>query len=81
MARLALLSVSDKAGLVEFATRLINELGFDVISSGGTAQTLKDAGLKVMKVAEYTGSWPVAICRSIGPISKPMASARSTWSW
>jgi phosphoribosylaminoimidazolecarboxamide formyltransferase / IMP cyclohydrolase len=56
MARLALLSVSDKAGLVEFATRLINELGFDVISSGGTAQTLKDAGLKVMKVAEYTGS-------------------------
>jgi phosphoribosylaminoimidazolecarboxamide formyltransferase / IMP cyclohydrolase len=56
MARLALLSVSDKAGLVEFATRLINELGFDVISSGGTAQTLKDAGLKVMKVSEYTGS-------------------------
>ncbi len=56
MARLALLSVSDKAGLVEFATRLINEWGFDVISSGGTAQTLKDAGLKVMKVSEYTGS-------------------------
>jgi phosphoribosylaminoimidazolecarboxamide formyltransferase / IMP cyclohydrolase len=56
MARLALLSVSDKAGLVEFATRLINELGFDVISSGGTAQTLKDAGLNVMKVSEYTGS-------------------------
>jgi phosphoribosylaminoimidazolecarboxamide formyltransferase / IMP cyclohydrolase len=56
MARFALLSVSDKAGLVEFATRLINELGFDVISSGGTAQTLKDAGLKVMKVSEYTGS-------------------------
>jgi phosphoribosylaminoimidazolecarboxamide formyltransferase / IMP cyclohydrolase len=56
MARLALLSVSDKAGLVEFATRLINELGFDIVSSGGTAQTLKEAGLKVMKVAEYTGS-------------------------
>jgi phosphoribosylaminoimidazolecarboxamide formyltransferase / IMP cyclohydrolase len=56
MARLALLSVSDKAGLVEFATRLINELGFDIISSGGTAQTLKEAGLKVMKVSEYTGS-------------------------
>jgi phosphoribosylaminoimidazolecarboxamide formyltransferase / IMP cyclohydrolase len=56
MARFALLSVSDKAGLVAFATRLINELGFDIVSSGGTAQTLKDAGLKVMKVSEYTGS-------------------------
>lgn len=56
MARLALLSVSDKAGLVEFATRLINEFGFDVISSGGTAQTLKAAGLNVTKVSEYTGS-------------------------
>ncbi len=56
MARLALLSVSDKTGLVEFATHLINDLGFDVISSGGTAQKLKDAGLKVTKVSDYTGS-------------------------
>ncbi len=56
MARLALLSVSDKAGLVEFATQLVNELGFDIISSGGTAQTLKAAGLPVTKVADYTGS-------------------------
>ncbi|MFM2432562.1 MAG: hypothetical protein RLZZ511_3776 [Cyanobacteriota bacterium] len=56
MARLALLSVSDKAGLVEFATRLINEFGFDVISSGGTAQALKAAGLNVTKVSDYTGS-------------------------
>jgi phosphoribosylaminoimidazolecarboxamide formyltransferase / IMP cyclohydrolase len=56
MARLALLSVSDKAGLVEFATQLVNEFGFDIISSGGTAQTLKAAGLPVTKVADYTGS-------------------------
>jgi phosphoribosylaminoimidazolecarboxamide formyltransferase/IMP cyclohydrolase len=56
MARLALLSVSDKTGLVEFATQLVNQFGFDIISSGGTAKTLKDAGLPVTKVSDYTGS-------------------------
>jgi phosphoribosylaminoimidazolecarboxamide formyltransferase/IMP cyclohydrolase len=56
MARLALLSVSDKTGLVEFARVLIEDFEFDLISSGGTAQTLKDAGLPVTKVSDYTGS-------------------------
>ncbi|MGG6266708.1 bifunctional phosphoribosylaminoimidazolecarboxamide formyltransferase/IMP cyclohydrolase [Leptolyngbya sp. AN10] len=56
MARLALLSVSDKTGLVEFAKQLVEEFGFDIISSGGTAQTLKAAGLPVTKVSDYTGS-------------------------
>ncbi len=56
MARLALLSVSNKTGLVDFARSLITEFGFQIISSGGTAQALKDAGLAVTKVAEYTGS-------------------------
>jgi phosphoribosylaminoimidazolecarboxamide formyltransferase/IMP cyclohydrolase len=56
MAKLALLSVSDKTGLVELARSLVNEFGFDLISSGGTAQTLKDAGLPVTKVSDYTGS-------------------------
>lgn len=55
MARLALLSVSDKTGLIDFARSLIEEFGFDLISSGGTAQTLKEAGLPVTKVADYTG--------------------------
>jgi phosphoribosylaminoimidazolecarboxamide formyltransferase / IMP cyclohydrolase len=53
---LALLSVSDKAGIVEFAQRLVSEFGFDIISSGGTAKTLKDAGIPVTKVSDYTGS-------------------------
>ena len=50
----ALLSVSDKTGLVEFARAL---QGFDVelLSTGGTAQTLRDAGLPVREVAEVTG--------------------------
>ena len=56
MARLALLSTSDKTGLIDFARSLIEEFGFDLISSGGTAQALKKAGLPVTKVADYTGS-------------------------
>jgi phosphoribosylaminoimidazolecarboxamide formyltransferase / IMP cyclohydrolase len=56
MSRLALLSVSDKAGIVEFAQQLVSEFGFDIISSGGTAKTLKDAGIPVTKVSDYTGS-------------------------
>ncbi len=56
MARLALLSVSNKTGLIDLARSLVEEFSFDLISSGGTAQTLKDAGLPVTKVADYTGS-------------------------
>ncbi|MGA9381688.1 MAG: bifunctional phosphoribosylaminoimidazolecarboxamide formyltransferase/IMP cyclohydrolase [Phormidium sp.] len=55
MARLALLSTSDKTGLVEFARILVEEFQFDLISSGGTAVTLKEAGLPVTKVSDYTG--------------------------
>ncbi|MBO3459470.1 bifunctional phosphoribosylaminoimidazolecarboxamide formyltransferase/IMP cyclohydrolase [Aetokthonos hydrillicola Thurmond2011] len=56
MTRLALLSVSNKRGLIELARTLVEEFSFDLISSGGTAQALKDAGLPVTKVADYTGS-------------------------
>lgn len=56
MARLALLSVSDKTGLVEFARQLVEQFEFDIISSGGTAKALKDAGIPVTKVSDYTGS-------------------------
>jgi phosphoribosylaminoimidazolecarboxamide formyltransferase / IMP cyclohydrolase len=53
---LALLSTSDKTGLVEFAQRLVNEFDFDIISSGGTATTLKAEGVPVTKVSDYTGA-------------------------
>lgn len=56
MARLALLSTSDKTGIIDLATALVNEFGFDLISSGGTAKTLMEAGLPVTKVSDYTGS-------------------------
>lgn len=56
MARLALLSVSDKNGIVALAQRLVEEFQFDLISSGGTAKTLKEAGIAVTKVSDYTGA-------------------------
>jgi len=52
--RRALLSVSDKTGLIDFA-RALAGLGIDLVSTGGTAKALKDAGLTVMDVAELTG--------------------------
>ena len=51
----ALLSVSDKTGLVEFAIALA-ERGVELLSTGGTAKALRDAGLKVIEVADHTGS-------------------------
>jgi phosphoribosylaminoimidazolecarboxamide formyltransferase/IMP cyclohydrolase len=51
----ALLSVSDKSGLVEFATALAGQ-GVELLSTGGTRQVLAEAGLDVVDVAEYTGS-------------------------
>jgi phosphoribosylaminoimidazolecarboxamide formyltransferase/IMP cyclohydrolase len=51
----ALLSVSDKAGLVELAKDL-DGLGVELIASGGTAGAIRDAGLPVLDVAELTGS-------------------------
>jgi len=50
----ALLSVSDKTGLVPFARRL-QTLGFDLVSTGGTARALRESGLPVTDVAEVTG--------------------------
>jgi phosphoribosylaminoimidazolecarboxamide formyltransferase / IMP cyclohydrolase len=49
----ALLSVSDKTGLVDFA-RGLSAQGVELISTGGTAKALRDAGLKVIDVAEIT---------------------------
>jgi phosphoribosylaminoimidazolecarboxamide formyltransferase/IMP cyclohydrolase len=51
----AILSVYDKRGLVEFASGL-SELGWSLIASGGTARTMRQAGLFVTEVADYTGS-------------------------
>ncbi len=54
MIKLALLSVSDKTDLVEFARGLTGH-GVNLISTGGTAKLLRDAGLEVTEVADHTG--------------------------
>ena len=50
----ALLFVYDKSGIIEFA-RSLHELGWDLVSSGGTARAIGDAGVPVTDVAELTG--------------------------
>ena len=50
----ALISVSDKSGLVELARALVQR-GVELVSTGGTRKTLADAGLKVLDVSELTG--------------------------
>ncbi len=55
MTRLALLSASDKTGIVDLAKVLVSDFDFDIISSGGTARTLTEAGIPVTKVSDYTG--------------------------
>lgn len=54
MAKRALISVSDKSGVVEFAKGLV-DLGFEIISTGGTAKALTEAGLDVIAVSDITG--------------------------
>jgi phosphoribosylaminoimidazolecarboxamide formyltransferase/IMP cyclohydrolase len=50
----ALISVSDKTGIVEFA-RELSDIGVAILSTGGTAKLLKDAGMTVTEVGDYTG--------------------------
>src|SRR2546429_4297931 len=52
----ALISVFDKTGIVEFAKRLA-ALRIEILSTGGTAKLLRDAGVPVRDVADFTG-WP-----------------------
>ncbi len=54
MPKRALLSVSDKTGLVDFAKNLVSA-GYELISTGGTAKALRDAGLTVADISDVTG--------------------------
>lgn len=54
MVKRALISVSDKTGIVEFAQKL-NDLGVSIISTGGTFKVLKEAGIPVIKISDVTG--------------------------
>lgn len=52
----ALISVSNKVGIIDFARELEN-LNIEILSTGGTAKLLRDGGIKVKDVSEFTG-WP-----------------------
>lgn len=52
--RRAIISVSDKRGIVEFARRLV-EMGITILSTGGTARELKESGIDVTDISDYTG--------------------------
>ncbi|HTN48229.1 MAG TPA: bifunctional phosphoribosylaminoimidazolecarboxamide formyltransferase/IMP cyclohydrolase [Burkholderiaceae bacterium] len=54
MVKQALISVSDKRGVVDFA-RMLQQLGYRILSTGGTARLLAEAGIPVTEVADYTG--------------------------
>jgi phosphoribosylaminoimidazolecarboxamide formyltransferase/IMP cyclohydrolase len=54
MVKRVLISVSDKTGIVELAKEL-EKLGIEIISTGGTAKTLSDAGIRVTNVSDITG--------------------------
>lgn len=54
MIKRALISVSDKSGIVDFA-RELEQLGVEILSTGGTERALKNAGIKVKNVSEVTG--------------------------
>jgi phosphoribosylaminoimidazolecarboxamide formyltransferase / IMP cyclohydrolase len=51
----ALISVSDKTGIVPFARELADRHGFRILSTGGTARVLAEAGVPVVEVGDYTG--------------------------
>jgi phosphoribosylaminoimidazolecarboxamide formyltransferase/IMP cyclohydrolase len=53
--KVALLSVSNKSGIAEFGKGLV-ELGFQILSTGGTAKCLRDAGVPVTPVSDFTGA-------------------------
>ena len=50
----ALISVFDNTGVVELAQKL-EKIGVEILSTGGTAKTLKDSGIRVKDVSDYTG--------------------------
>ncbi|MCK4846434.1 MAG: bifunctional phosphoribosylaminoimidazolecarboxamide formyltransferase/IMP cyclohydrolase, partial [Deltaproteobacteria bacterium] len=52
--RRAIVSVTDKAGVVEFS-KALSEMGVEVISTGGTAKLLKESGVPVTPISSYTG--------------------------
>ena len=54
MQKFALLSVSDKTGIAEFAKALVSQFDYTILSTGGTAKLLRDKGISVTDVSDHT---------------------------
>src|SRR4051795_7493023 len=70
--RRALITVSDKTGVVEFA-RCLKELGVEIVSTGGTARHLADAGVETRAIDDYTG-FPEMLDGRVKTISPKIAA-------
>src|SRR3989304_2708246 len=78
--RRALLSVSDKRGIVEFA-KALKRHGVEIISTGGTAKTLRESGVPVTSVSDVTG-FPEILNGGLKPgslASSPKGASSSVW--
>ena len=73
----ALLSVSDKTGLIEFAKGLAAH-GYEILSTGGTASALREAGLAVTDVSQVTGFPEIMDGRVKTSIRRSMADSRTS---
>lgn len=78
--RTALLSVSDKTGLVPLATALVNTYGVRLLSTGGTARALRDAGLPVTDVSDVTG-FPEIMDGRVKTLHPKVRAGTSGWVW
>ena len=70
----ALVSVSDKTGVVEFCRQLAG-LGITILSTGGTARLLREKNIDVTDVSDYTG-FPVLLNRCNTPLSAAIGAGR-----
>ena len=52
----AIISVFDKTGVVDFARQLQKDFGVEILSTGGTAKTLQEAGIPIKKISDFTGA-------------------------
>ncbi len=83
--RRAILSVTDKTGLVDFAQKLAG-MGVELISTGGTAKMLRASGISVKDISELTGKSTGGFCIAVKILrtarqSPSTGSSRSTWWW
>jgi phosphoribosylaminoimidazolecarboxamide formyltransferase/IMP cyclohydrolase len=75
----AIISVSDKTGVTDFAKGL-GQLGYEIFSTGGTRKALAEAGVPVRGVSDITG-FPEILDGRVKTLPRPRTSPASSWWW